>query len=123
MKTGLGAGRRRRTAGAILATAALGVSAFALSGAPAGAASAKGKTATVKIQNFAYNKKTLKVAKGTTVTFVNKDSAPHTATDKGVFNTKTLNRNKKKAITFKKKGTFKYICTIHPFMHGKIVVG
>ena len=80
------------------------------------------KQATVTIKNFGYHKGTLKVGKGTKVVFRNKDSSTHTATKKGVFNTGKIRHNKAKAIVFKHKGTFKYICTIHPFMHGKIVV-
>ena len=87
------------------------------------ASAAKGKHATVKISNFVYKANTLHVSKGTKVTWVNKDGAVHTATDKGVFNTKKIKHNKKKSITFNRKGTFKYICTVHPFMHGTIVVG
>lgn len=81
------------------------------------------KQAAVTIKDFAYHKKTLKVAKGTRVVFRNKDSSRHTATKKGVFNTGKIKHNQAKSIVFKHKGTFRYICTIHPFMHGKVVVG
>jgi plastocyanin len=91
------------------------------SGAMAGAVAKK--QAAVTIKNFGYHKKTLKVAKGTKVVFRNKDRAVHTATKKGVFNTGRIKHGKAKAIVFKHKGTFGYICTVHPFMHGKIIVG
>ena len=123
MRAGMRGNRRRRLAGAIVASAALGVGFLSLSGAPAGASAAKGKHATVKNKSFNYKAKTLHVSKGTKVTWVNKDGAVHTATDRGVFNTKKIKHNRKKSITFNRKGTFKYICTLHPFMHGTVVVG
>ena len=39
--------------------------------------------ATVKIENFSYEPKELTVAVGTTVTWVNEDDVPHTATGEG----------------------------------------
>jgi plastocyanin len=77
----------------------------------------------VKIAGFAYHPKTLRIGKGTAVTWVNRDHTKHTATDPGVFNTGKLRRGEKATIRFKHRGTFRYICKIHPFMHGKIVVG
>jgi plastocyanin len=77
----------------------------------------------VKIADFAYHPKTLHIAKGTAVTWVNRDRAKHTATKRDVFNTGKLSRGEKATIRFKHAGTFRYICKIHPFMHGKIVVG
>lgn len=76
--------------------------------------------ATVTIRNFKFGP-TLHVAAGTTVTWFNADSAPHTATGKG-FDTGTLARGQRKPITFGKPGTYSYVCQFHPFMHGTIVV-
>ncbi len=106
---------------AVLAAAALTVLAFAGGAGAAPGADAK-KQAGVTIKNFAYHKKTLRVAKGTKVVFRNRDGTPHTATKRGVFNTGKIKHNKAKAVIFKHKGTFRYICTLHPFMHGKVVV-
>jgi len=45
-------------------------------------------TTTVDISNHAFNPAQLNVAPGTTVTFVNNDTEPHTATaDNGLFDT------------------------------------
>ncbi len=101
----------------MLAAAALTVPAFA-----GGAGADAKKPAGVTIKNFAYHKKTLRVVKGTKVVFRNEDGSTHTATKRGVFNTGNIKHNKAKAIVFKHKGTFGYICTLHPFMKGKIVV-
>src|ERR687897_2843364 len=48
-------------------------------------------TMTVDISNHAFNPAQLNVAPGTTVTFVNNDTEPHTATaDNGLFDTGVL---------------------------------
>src|SRR3954451_20402605 len=107
--------------GALMVAAALML--LAIAGGPGAMAGAHAKKqAGVTIKNFAYHQKTLHVSKGTKVVWHNKDHAKHTATKKGVFNTGKIKHNQSKAIVFKHKGKFGYICTFHPGMHGKIVV-
>lgn len=108
------------------AVAALLVVLATSSSAPAASsrlASASRAAEKVAIRNFVYLPRTLRIAKGTKVVFANFDGAPHTATDKGVFDTGRIRRGRSAAVVFKRKGIFPYICTIHPWMHGKIVVG
>jgi plastocyanin len=65
------------------------------------------------------------VKAGGTVTWTNEDSAQHTATDDKStppFDTGTLDQGDSKKVTFKKAGTYPYICTFHPFMKGTVVV-
>jgi plastocyanin len=66
----------------------------------------------------------VEVEAGTSVTWENRDSAPHTATaaDEKTFDTKVLNKGKSKAVTFDKAGEYAYICDLHPFMKGTVVV-
>lgn len=76
----------------------------------------------------------LEVKKGTTVTFVNNDAIPHTATsilDKlGTptpsishdFDSGLLKSSERSEITFDYEGKFNYFCAIHPFMQGSITV-
>jgi len=79
---------------------------------------------TVKIKNFEFLPGSLHVSKGTRVVFSNTTAGTtHTATDKGVFDTGQIKGGKSAAVSFSQKGTFSYHCKIHPFMHGKIVVG
>ena len=60
---------------------------------------------------------------GGKVTWINQDSAPHTATaDDGSFDTGTLAEGKLKSETFRQPGTYTYICQIHPTMHGTLEV-
>ena len=77
-----------------------------------------------------FEPSTLKVGKGTTVKWTNDDSTLHTVTSGSpnsgepgaVFDSSYLSGGKTYEYTFKKAGTFKYFCTLHPFMKGKIVV-
>jgi len=86
---------------------------------PAQASGAK----TVDISHFKFRPPTLAVAKGTKVVFSNSSGTAHTATDRGVFNSGHIEPGESFAVRFEQKGTFRYHCEIHPFMHGKIVVG
>lgn len=85
---------------------------------PAQASGAK----TVDIDHFKFHPPTLEVAKGTKVVFSNSADVAHTATDDGVFNSGHIKPGESFAVRFEQKGTFRYHCEIHPFMHGKIVV-
>ena len=77
----------------------------------------------VTISGFAFQPAKLTIATGDTVTFVNKDGAPHTATQKnGAFDTGRLARSAQKAVTFASAGSFGYFCKIHPKMKGEIKV-
>jgi plastocyanin len=86
---------------------------------PAQASGAK----TVDINHFKFHPATLEVAKGTRVVFSNSSGTAHTATDKGAFDSGQIKPGDSFAVRFEQKGTFRYHCEIHPFMHGKIVVG
>ena len=78
---------------------------------------------TVDIDHFKFHPKTLNVTKGTKVVFSNSSATAHTATDKGVFDSGHIKPGRSFTVRFEQKGTFRYHCEIHPFMHGKIVVG
>lgn len=79
---------------------------------------------TVRIVDFKYAPAELTVPAGTTVTFVNDDSAGHTATSEqsGAFDTGGIDRGESGKVTLEKSGTFAYICAFHPFMKGSITV-
>jgi len=78
----------------------------------------------VKIINFAFKPKTITIAKGTKVRWTNGGSVNHTTTsNKGLWDSGVLAPGATFGRVFRKIGTFKYHCTIHPtLMHGKIVV-
>jgi amicyanin len=87
-------------------------------------APAAGRIAHVTIQAFKFSPATLKIKAGTTVIWTNKDSVAHTvtATSGGHFNSGRRERNQTYSFTFSKPGTYKYVCTIHPFMKGTVSV-
>ncbi|MFA5967275.1 MAG: PQQ-dependent sugar dehydrogenase [Patescibacteria group bacterium] len=76
----------------------------------------------VSIKNFAFSPATLTIPVGTKVTWKNEDAMLHTVTSQGNFDSGNLTQGKEFSFTFNTKGTFSYICTLHPFMKGKIVV-
>ncbi len=77
----------------------------------------------VTIQNFAFAPASLPVRRGTTVTWINRDEEPHTvAAGDSSFRSQTLGTGASFAFTFTKAGSYGYVCTIHPFMHGTVVV-
>ena len=79
--------------------------------------------ATVNIDNFAFAPATLTVTAGTTVTWKNEDDSPHRIGDKdGTFKSAALDTDDTFSHTFATPGVYPYICTIHPYMVGKIVV-
>ena len=107
-------------AGAAATTAAAGGA--ATTAASGGAAPAAGAGA-VTIKNFAFNPGNLTVAKGTTVTWKNDDSATHRIkSGDGSFDSKDLKNGDSFDHTFDTAGSFDYICGIHPSMKGKITV-
>jgi amicyanin len=81
-----------------------------------------GAEAKVSISNFAFDPAVLTVKVGSTVTWTNNDIVAHTVTFTDVANSPVLNRGDHFSRTFTKAGTYSYICSIHPFMHGMVVV-
>lgn len=81
------------------------------------------RSAKVEIEDFAYEPDPVTIEAGGKVIWVNRDSAPHTATaEDGSFDTGTLEEGKLKSEGFKEPGTYAYICSIHPQMHGTVEV-
>jgi plastocyanin len=86
--------------------------------------SALASTVTVKIVDFAFRPKKISIAKGTRVRWVNKDSVNHTTTaNGGQWDSGSLGPGDAFSRTFKKAGTFRYHCSLHSSMVGKVVVG
>lgn len=86
-----------------------------------------GSSSVIVIKNFAYQPSTLDVPAGAEVTVKNEDTAIHTVTavgpHSGAFGTGDIEPGSTK--TFRAPttpGTYPYICTIHQFMHGTLVV-
>lgn len=83
----------------------------------------KPATVTVKMINFTYSPDPLTVPVGTSVRWVNYDDDQHNVvSDDKSFKSKLLDKNQEYSYTFTKKGTYRYICSIHPKMVGKVTV-
>jgi len=99
-----------------LAVATLAAGALASQGAPA--ADAK-----VQIDQYAFLPQRVTVKAGTTVTWTNDDDDSHTvASNSKLFKSKALDTGDKFSFTFTTPGTYAYICSVHPYMTGAVVV-
>src|ERR1043166_181103 len=86
-------------------------------------ASTPAAEARVVIEDFAFSPDSLTVAAGTRVTWVNRDTAPHTATDTDKrFNSGALDTGDEFSFVFKDRGDYAYYCALHPQMRGRITV-
>jgi amicyanin len=80
-------------------------------------------TDAVHIKNFAFSPATITVKAGSTVVWTNDDAIQHDVTfDGGGITSSVLNHSDTFSHTFPTAGTYHYICSIHPFMHGTVVV-
>jgi plastocyanin len=114
----------RRIAGISVFAAALGLVAFASARASTDGSQKMGSAYQVKIQDFSFQPVTLNVPVGATVTWTNEDEEPHTVfSNDSVFKSKALDTDNKFSFTFKKIGTYKYFCSVHPKMVGTVIVG
>jgi plastocyanin len=80
-------------------------------------------TESVHIKNFAFSPAAVTVKAGSTVVWTNDDVIQHDVTfDGGGIASSTLNHSDTFSHTFLTAGTYHYICSIHPFMHGTLIV-
>lgn len=70
---------------------------------------------------FAFSPQTLNISAGTTVTWNNTTSAPHTVTG-GSFGSGTISPGGSFSFKFTQAGTFAYHCMFHPYMTASIKV-
>ncbi len=81
----------------------------------------------VTIENFAFTPVTMKIKKGTTITWTNQDPAKHDVTSdidspqKGL-GSQLLAKGESFSFTFDAVGTYKYHCSPHPYMKAMIEV-
>jgi plastocyanin len=91
----------------------------------AAASAASAARSVITIHNYAFDPATVTVAAGTTVTWINRDADVHTIksqNDPETFQSPALDSGGHFALTFHHAGTYHYICSVHPYMHGVIVV-
>jgi plastocyanin len=77
--------------------------------------------AQVRIVNFTFSPATVTIHVGQAVEWTNRDAVAHTVDLSGVISN-VLSRGDTYTQRFTAPGTYPYICSIHPFMHGRVVV-
>lgn len=126
--------RIRRTA-VTAAAGAMAVVAAGCGGSSSGSSNAGGGgsgsavqsgTAKVEIVNYSFKPSTLTVTPGTKVTYTQEDGGTvHNATGSGnasFISSPQLKQGQSYTVTFTKTGTYSYICTVHPYMKGTVIV-
>ena len=77
----------------------------------------------IEISNFAFSPAALTVTEGATVTWTNKDAAPHSiVSDDNSFSLERMSNGQSSSYTFTKAGIYAYHCGVHPSMKGQITV-
>ncbi|MGH2539596.1 MAG: cupredoxin domain-containing protein [Actinomycetota bacterium] len=77
----------------------------------------------VRIVDNAFRPRNLSIARGTVVRWVNRGTRSHTTTSNGdVWDSGTLSPGDTFRRRFRSAGTFRYHCTIHSGMTGRITV-
>lgn len=80
---------------------------------------------TVHIRNYCFGPTIVRARPGAQVTFVNRDSAPHTVLGAnaswGSF--REMRRGDEMTYRFARAGVYPFVCTYHPGMVGAVVVG
>ena len=82
-------------------------------------------TRTVTLKDIAFSPKKLSISKGSKVTFAFRDgSTAHNVISSGAKRFKSISARTSgsRSRTFSRTGTYRYSCTLHPGMSGRIVV-
>lgn len=77
----------------------------------------------MSMQNVTYQYRSIQVRAGTTVTWTNRDSVPHSVTfQNGMKDSGLLSQGQSFSYTFNTPGTYQYYCTVHPSMVATVTV-
>ncbi|RJO60227.1 plastocyanin [candidate division WS5 bacterium] len=76
---------------------------------------------TIVIRDFKFNPETFTVKVGDTVTWLNEDGEVHTIKS-AEFTSPNIKNGDSYKFQFLKAGIFEYVCGVHPYMKGKVVV-
>jgi len=86
----------------------------------------KSEEVNIDIKNFEYSEKTLKIKKGTKVTWTNRDSQKHDVMPDNPSDSfkasELLANGDSYSFTFETVGTYSYFCSPHPYMKASIEV-
>lgn len=81
----------------------------------------EGPSTTVDIRGFEFEPMVTTITSGTTVTWTNRDSTPHTVTG-GNFDSGSIPQGGTFSKTFTEKGPYEYHCNTHLNMQGRVDV-
>ncbi len=77
----------------------------------------------IEIANFAFHPQEIMIKAGTAVVWTNEDLSPHALRETtGKFVSSNLKQGDSFSHNFNRRGTYNYLCTIHPHMKGTIIV-
>jgi plastocyanin len=77
----------------------------------------------VHVDNFKFAPTPLTVSKGATVTWINRDDIPHSIVLQALgFHSKAIDTDGSVSFRFDQPGRYDYVCGLHPFMHGQVLV-
>lgn len=111
---------------AFLASCGSSTSPSGYAGGGGGGGGAAGATASVTIQNYAFNPTPDTVLINTTVTWTNRDPETHTVTadsgSPGTWDSGNLMTGSAFTYKLQVRGRYTYHCAIHPTMQGAILV-
>ena len=83
----------------------------------------KGTSSNTNCADKCYGPNTVTVAVGGKVTWKNVDTAAHSATAMdSSFDTSLVNAGASASNTFNTAGTYQYMCIVHPWMKGTVIV-
>ncbi len=90
---------------------------------PAGVAQAR---VTIPIKGLEFARPSVKVERGESVVWKDRDGyVSHTVTSRGMDRFRSspyLQSGDEHRVRFERSGTYRYVCKVHPFMQGRIVV-
>ena len=76
----------------------------------------------VEITGFEFKPANLKVRAGDTVTWINRDIAPHTATaENESWDTGQIDRGQQNSVVIDRNTSQAYFCRFHPAMKGRLI--
>ncbi len=95
-------------------------------GGGSGGSAGEGASSTneVAIDDFLFMPERIEVAPGTTVTWTNREAPEHSVQDEGDLfpESEALGQGESFTFTYDTPGEFPYVCGIHPYMKGTVVV-
>jgi len=97
---------------------------IAITDLPLEAATSNADAREVVVDNFSFAPATTSVPVGSTITWTNRDDVPHNiVSTEQRFKSPVLDTDEQFSHRFDAPGSYKYFCSIHPKMTGRIVVG